>query len=53
MEDVRLCQELVEGPGMEMLVLDQTRPEVGLPVAKVIVPGLPRFLAQVPPRPAV
>jgi ribosomal protein S12 methylthiotransferase accessory factor len=48
-EDVRACQALVERAGMEMLVLDQTRPEVGLPVAKVIVPGLrhfwPRFAA--------
>ena len=32
---------------MEMLVLDQTRPDIGLPVVKVVVPGLrhiyPRF----------
>jgi len=25
---------------MEMLVLDQTRPDIGLRVAKVIVPGM-------------
>jgi ribosomal protein S12 methylthiotransferase accessory factor len=42
-EDVRACQALVEGAGMEMIVLDQTRPEVGLPVVKVIVPGLRHF----------
>jgi ribosomal protein S12 methylthiotransferase accessory factor len=42
-EDVRACQARVEALGMEMLVLDQTRPEVGLPVAKVIVPGLRHF----------
>jgi ribosomal protein S12 methylthiotransferase accessory factor len=42
-EDVRACQALVERAGMEMLVLDQTRPEVALPVAKVIVPGLRHF----------
>jgi ribosomal protein S12 methylthiotransferase accessory factor len=42
-EDIRVCQALVERAGMEMLVLDQTRPEVGLPVAKVIVPGLRHF----------
>jgi ribosomal protein S12 methylthiotransferase accessory factor len=42
-DDVRACQALVERAGMEMLVLDQTRPEVGLPVAKVIVPGLRHF----------
>jgi ribosomal protein S12 methylthiotransferase accessory factor len=42
-EDVRACQALVEGAGMEMIVLDQTRPEVGLPVVKVVVPGLRHF----------
>jgi ribosomal protein S12 methylthiotransferase accessory factor len=45
-DDVRGCQALVERAGMEMLVLDQTRPEVGLPVAKVIVPGLRHFWAR-------
>ncbi|WP_432040485.1 TOMM precursor leader peptide-binding protein [Streptomyces cucumeris] len=39
--------EMVRRRGMELLVLDQTRPDVGLPVAKVLVPGLrphwPRF----------
>jgi ribosomal protein S12 methylthiotransferase accessory factor len=48
-EDVRACQTLVERAGMEMLVLDQTRPEVGLPVAKVIVPGLRHFWARFAP----
>ena len=42
-DDVLACQALVEGLGMEMLVLDQTRPEIGLPVVKVIVPGLRHF----------
>jgi ribosomal protein S12 methylthiotransferase accessory factor len=48
-EDVRACQALVERAEMEMLVLDQTRPEVGLPVAKVIVPGLRHFWARFAP----
>jgi ribosomal protein S12 methylthiotransferase accessory factor len=48
-EDVRACQALVERAGMEMLVLDQTRPEVGLPVAKVVVPGLRHFWARFAP----
>ncbi len=48
-EDVRVCQALVERAGLEMLVLDQTRPEVGLPVAKVIVPGLRHFWARFAP----
>jgi bacteriocin biosynthesis cyclodehydratase domain-containing protein len=48
-EDVRACQALVEQHGMEMLVLDQTRSEIGLPVAKVIVPGLRHFWARFAP----
>jgi ribosomal protein S12 methylthiotransferase accessory factor len=48
-DDVRACQTLLERAGMEVLVLDQTRPEVGLPVAKVIVPGLRHFWARLAP----
>jgi ribosomal protein S12 methylthiotransferase accessory factor len=48
-EDIRACQRRVERLGLEMLVLDQTRPEVGLPVAKVIVPGLRHFWARFAP----
>ena len=40
LEDVKLCQQIVERNGMEMLVLDQTRGDIGLRVAKVIVPGM-------------
>jgi ribosomal protein S12 methylthiotransferase accessory factor len=40
LEDVKLCQQIVEKNGMEMLVLDQTRPDIGLRVAKVIIPGM-------------
>ncbi|MBK1989149.1 TOMM precursor leader peptide-binding protein [Sphaerospermopsis aphanizomenoides BCCUSP55] len=40
LEDIRLCQQIVERNGLEMLVLDQTRPDIGLRVAKVIVPGM-------------
>jgi len=48
-DDVRACQALVERAGMEMLVLDQTRPEISLPVVKVIVPGLRHFWARLAP----
>ncbi len=48
-DDVRTCREIVEGRGMEMLVLDQTREEIGLPVVKVIVPGLRHFWARFAP----
>jgi oxazoline/thiazoline synthase len=48
-EDVRACQARVERAGLEMLVLDQTQPEIGLPVAKVVVPGLRHFWARFAP----
>ena len=28
---------------MELLVLDQTRPDIGMPVVRVVVPGLRHF----------
>ena len=48
-EDVEHCRALVEGKGLEFLVLDQTRPDVGMPVAKTIVPGLRHFWARFGP----
>ena len=42
-DDVERCRALVEAKGMEFLVLDQTRPDVGMPVVRVIVPGLRHF----------
>jgi ribosomal protein S12 methylthiotransferase accessory factor len=42
-EDVLVCKNMIEKQGMEMFVLDQTRPDIGLPVVKVIVPGLRHF----------
>ena len=43
LDDIAYCQNLVEKKGMEMLVLDQTRLDIGLNVVKVIVPGLRHF----------
>jgi oxazoline/thiazoline synthase len=40
LDDVRICQQLVEQKGMEMLVLDLSRSDVGLKVVKTIVPGM-------------
>jgi ribosomal protein S12 methylthiotransferase accessory factor len=48
-EDILTCQDRVERLGLELLVLDQTRPEIGMPVAKVIVPGLRHFWARYAP----
>lgn len=48
-EDVLWCQEVVERHGLELHVLDQTRPDVDVPVFKVIVPGLRHFRARFAP----
>ncbi|NGY62823.1 TOMM precursor leader peptide-binding protein [Lentzea sp. NEAU-D13] len=42
-DDVRAVQDTLESRGMEVLVLDQTRPDIGLPVVRVVVPGLRHF----------
>jgi ribosomal protein S12 methylthiotransferase accessory factor len=42
-QDVLTCVEIVKGAGLEMLVLNQTRPDINLPVVKVIIPGLRHF----------
>ena len=39
-EQVRACVALAKRHGLDFLVLDQTRPDIGVPVARVIVPGL-------------
>ena len=48
-DDVERCRALVESLGMEFLVLDQTRPDIGMPVARTIVPGLRHFWARFAP----
>ena len=48
-EDVERCRALVEARGMEFLVLDQTRPDIGMPVVRVIVPGMRHFWARFAP----
>ena len=42
-DDVAAIVTLMGRHGMELLVLDQTRPDIGLPVVKVLVPGLRHF----------
>jgi ribosomal protein S12 methylthiotransferase accessory factor len=49
LQDVKAAEKLVRDRGMELLVLDQTRPDVGLPVVRVIVPGLRHFWARFAP----
>lgn len=49
LSDLVTLQNTVESLGMELLVLDQTRPDVGMPVVKVIVPGMRHFWARLGP----
>jgi thiazole/oxazole-forming peptide maturase SagD family component len=39
-DDLMACASIVERRGMEVVVLDQTRLDIGMPVAKVVIPGL-------------
>ncbi|MFI6152972.1 TOMM precursor leader peptide-binding protein [Kitasatospora sp. NPDC051170] len=48
-EDVAEAERLVRAKGMELLVLDQTRPDVEIPVVKVIAPGMRHFWARFAP----
>lgn len=47
--DVTMVRQRVEDSGHRVLVLDQTRPDIGLPVVKVIVPGLRHFWSRFAP----
>lgn len=48
-DDVEALGRVFGRAGLELLVLDQTRPDVGIPVVKVIVPGLRPFWARFAP----
>jgi bacteriocin biosynthesis cyclodehydratase domain-containing protein len=48
-DKVLQCFQRIEGLGLEVLLLDQTRPDIGLPVVKVIVPGLRHFWTRFAP----
>ncbi|HEX3648473.1 MAG TPA: TOMM precursor leader peptide-binding protein, partial [Pseudonocardiaceae bacterium] len=47
--EVDLIRRRLAEQDMEVLVLDQTRPDIDLPVAKVIVPGMRPFWARLAP----
>jgi ribosomal protein S12 methylthiotransferase accessory factor len=49
LDQLLACFAIVEERGMEVLLLDQTRPDIGLTVVKVIVPGLRHFWARLAP----
>lgn len=45
-DDVAHLRAALEPRGLELIVLDQTRPDLGLPVVKVVIPGLRHFWAR-------
>jgi bacteriocin biosynthesis cyclodehydratase domain-containing protein len=47
--DARRCVELAERAGLEVIVVDQSRPDIELNVVKVIVPGLRHFWRRLGP----
>jgi ribosomal protein S12 methylthiotransferase accessory factor len=48
-DEIELCVRAAAALGLETLVLDQTRPDIGLPVVRVVVPGLRHFWARFAP----
>jgi oxazoline/thiazoline synthase len=48
-EQVMTCMHLAERVGLDFLVLEQTRPDVEVPVVRVIVPGLRHFYRRFSP----
>ena len=42
-DQVNACVEIASRAGMDFLVLDQTRPDVEVPVVRVLVPGMRHF----------
>ncbi|MBV8746873.1 MAG: TOMM precursor leader peptide-binding protein [Xanthobacteraceae bacterium] len=48
-EQVIACMQLARSKGLDFLVLDQTRPDVGVPVVRVVVPGLRHFYRRFAP----
>ncbi|MEU4302328.1 TOMM precursor leader peptide-binding protein [Kitasatospora aureofaciens] len=48
-DDVDAIVGLTRSRGLDLMVLDQTRPDIGLPVVKVVVPGLRHFWARFAP----
>jgi ribosomal protein S12 methylthiotransferase accessory factor len=48
-EEVELCVERARASGLEVLVVDQTREEIGLPVVRIAVPGMRLFRARFAP----
>jgi ribosomal protein S12 methylthiotransferase accessory factor len=46
---VAACVDVARKAGLDFLVLDQTRPDIGVPVVRVIVPGMRHFYRRFAP----
>jgi oxazoline/thiazoline synthase len=49
LEQVMTCVRVAKQAGLDFLVLDQTRPDIEVPVVRVIVPGLRHFYRRFAP----
>jgi oxazoline/thiazoline synthase len=48
-EQVMACVDIAKRAGLDFMVLDQTRPDIEVPVVRVIVPGLRHFYRRFAP----
>jgi ribosomal protein S12 methylthiotransferase accessory factor len=48
-EQVMACVDIAKREGLDFLVLDQTRPDIEVPVVRVVVPGLRHFYRRFAP----
>lgn len=48
-EEARACIDAAHAKGLEVLVMDQTKPDIGLPVIKILAPGMRHFWARFAP----
>ncbi|HEV7489150.1 MAG TPA: TOMM precursor leader peptide-binding protein [Thermoanaerobaculia bacterium] len=48
-DDIETCVRVAAERGLETLVLDQTRPDIGLSVVRVVVPGMRHFWQRLGP----
>jgi len=46
LKDINACKDILERHGLEVLALNMTRPDIGFPTVRVIVPGLRHFWAR-------
>jgi ribosomal protein S12 methylthiotransferase accessory factor len=48
-DDLRWCVERLRAHGLELIVLEHTRPDIAFPVVRVVVPGLRHFWQRLAP----